>query len=263
MSVFGITMVKDEADIIGSTLPRMAAQLDGVIVADNMSSDGTSEILRQIASRFPHVEVVDDEEPAYLQSAKMTALADRARNAGATWVVPFDADEVWVWKDGAFKLWDLAHAEGPASVIAATLFDHVATQVDGESPDPVERMCWRRAEPSGLAKVACRTLPGLVIDMGNHGAHYPGKVVTTADPSFVVHHYPYRSAAQMTGKARNGAAAYAAAGSRLSPETGRHWRDYGALLDAHGPEAIDEVFRTWFYSRDPQADGLVCDPCPV
>jgi hypothetical protein len=70
-----------------------------------------------------------------------------------------------------------------------------------------------------------------------------------------VRHYPYRSPEQMIRKARNGAAAYAA--TDLPETVGQHWRDYGRLTD----EQIGEVFRRYFWSADPEADGLVHDPC--
>jgi hypothetical protein len=45
--------------------------------------------------RDSRVHVVTDREPAYFQAAKMTRLARAAARAGADWVVPFDADELW------------------------------------------------------------------------------------------------------------------------------------------------------------------------
>ena len=84
-------MVKDEADIVAATVAHMCGQVDAVIVADNNSTDGTRDILDGLP-----VTVVDDPDPAYYQSRKMTALAGRARvEFDATWVIPFDADEWW------------------------------------------------------------------------------------------------------------------------------------------------------------------------
>jgi glycosyltransferase involved in cell wall biosynthesis len=248
MTTFAISMVRDEADIIGATVAHMLGQVDHVIVADNGSTDDTRAILSDLG-----VEVVDDPDPAYYQSRKMTALAQRAAAAGATWVVPFDADEIWCAADG--RIADLL-AASTVDVVTAALYDHVPSALDPDVADPVRRIGWRRATPTPLPKVACRVAPDLVIAQGNHAATYDRPHVEVA--GLVVHHYPYRSADQFVRKARNGSQAYRA--TDLPDTAGAHWRQYGDLLDAHGPEVLAGVFRRWFWSPDPTADGLVWDP---
>ena len=254
MTVWGVCMVRDEADIIGWTLPRMAAQLDGVIVADNRSSDETPTILCELSYKWP-IHVVEDTEPAYMQSEKMTALAWQAAERGAEWIVPFDADEVWWSPLGPLR--DVVRHDD-ADVIEAKVFDHVVSSMDDVSlSDPVKRITRRRPSALRLPKVACRVRPGLVVEQGNHGARYPGDVLQVGQ-EIEVRHFPYRSVEQMARKARNGAEAYRAAGDRLPETTGQHWRDYGRLLDERGIEAIEEIFMTWFYGGN-----TVDDPCPV
>lgn len=260
MTVFGISMMRDEDDILPYTLPRMAAQLDYVLVCDNLSADPT--LLYETAYRLGNVTVIHDPEPAYFQSIKMTRLADQARELGADIVVPFDADEVWV-ATGQRPLKDvLAELPQHFAVFYAALYDHVVTGLDESSDsDPVTRIAWRRSEPLSLPKVAARILPGLVIEAGNHGAHYPGEVLSTS-LDITIHHFPYRSVEQMARKSRNGAAAYAAAGDALPHTTGQHWRDYGRFLEQSGIGAIEEIFTTWFYEADPR-EKLTWDPCPL
>ena len=91
MTVFGICMTRDEDDIIGPVIEKMLLQVDHIIVADNGSTDKTREILDSLP-----ITVVDDPERGYFQSRKMTALAHLAAEKGATWIVPFDSDEVLV-----------------------------------------------------------------------------------------------------------------------------------------------------------------------
>ena len=45
MITFGVSMVRDEADVIEGTLRHMADEVDELIVADNGSVDGTTDIL--------------------------------------------------------------------------------------------------------------------------------------------------------------------------------------------------------------------------
>lgn len=244
MTVVAISMVRDEADIIEATVGHMIGQVDHIIVADNRSVDGTRGILESL-----DITVVDDPEVGYFQSDKITALAHRARlEFGATWVVPFDADEWWVHPEG--RIADVLESVTAWPVVEAELFDHVATGVDPDGP-PVERMQWRRRTPSGLPKVACRTGEDLVIHQGNHGASYEAPHLSTS--GLVVHHFPYRSAEQFSRKAANGAEAYAA--TDLSCDIGKHWRDYGALSD----EQRRDVFRRWFWVPEPD-DSFVHDP---
>lgn len=255
MTVVAVSMVRDEADIIGATVEHMIRQVDHVVVADNLSTDATRSILERLAC-----EVLDDDDPGYRQSEKMTALARyAAKEHGADWVVPFDADEWWYSPHG--RIADVLEAVAPQWLVAsADLFDHVATGVDKPHDNPVKRIGWRRTNPVPLSKVACRWRDDLTIEQGNHGARYDGGATVLAG-QLVVRHFPYRSAEQFVRKARNGAQAYAA--TDLPPDVGAHWRQYGAIAEAHGDEACADIFRQWFWVAEPQHDpGLIYDPAP-
>lgn len=259
MNLWGITMVRDEMDILPYTLPRMLQQVDGLVVADNMSTDGTDEFLFDFASRYDNVVLEWDDNPAYFQSEKMSALAHVAAEHGADFVVPFDADEVWVTEHGILK--DCLDVWPGYELFDIHLYDHVVSALDrNDTSDPVTQITWRRVQSNPLPKVMCKVEPGLVIEQGNHGARYPGPVQTCHLFSTHIHHYPYRSAEQMIRKARNGAAAYAAAGPLIPETTGQHWRDYGKLTD----EQLTEVFYKWFYENDPENNpAVVHNPCPL
>jgi len=244
-----VTMVKDEADIIERVVRHMADEVSAVIVADNMSTDGTREILDRLADDI-ELHVVDDFEVGYHQSRKMTELGALARtHYGAEWIVPFDADEWWYSPFGTIREVLSGLAE-QWLVMPATLYDHVATGEDSEDPDPIARLGWRRVHAGAMPKVACRWRDDLVIEMGNHSASYQGGA-TTYESQLVVRHFPYRSVEQLVRKVRNGAAAYAA--TDLDAEFGAHWRQWGQILDQSGPEAIDELFHTWYWRQNPRA----------
>ena len=249
MITAAVSMVRDEADIVETTVRHMLTQVDIVIVADNRSVDGTREILDGLP-----VHVIDDPERGYYQSEKMTRLAHLARlEYRADWVVPFDADEWWFHPDG--RIGDVLESIEHWPIVTAELYDHVATGDDPPGMSPVAAMSWRRADPAPLPKVACRTAPDLVIHQGNHGANYTDPVPQTS--GLHVRHFPYRSPEQFARKAINGAEAYAA--TDLPEDMGKHWRDYGALAAANGEEALHDVFRDWFWVATPTPD-LVFDP---
>lgn len=247
--IAAVTMVRDEADILPLTLGNMLAQTDLVIVADNGSTDETPEILAQFIEDGANLIVHDDPEVAYYQSAKVTALAHEARELGAYWVIPFDADEWW---QGGASLRDILNGLPPEALIAeAALFDHVA------SP---EGMDYRRAEAAPLRKVAVRAAEGLTIHQGNHSAAFDRiRHPLTVTGQLEVHHFPYRSPEQFVRKAVNGGRAYEA--SNLPPSIGAHWRGYYETFKREGAQALIDHFYKWFWSDDPEADGLIHDPC--
>lgn len=255
MTTIAVSMVRNEIDVIEGCLRHMAAEVDALIVADNGSTDGTRDVLDRLSRELP-LTVLDDPDPAYYQSTKMSALADRAGAAGARWIVPFDADEIWYSPHG--RIADaLALAAG--NVATATLLNHWGTAVDPPGPDPFVTMRWRAAEPGALPKVAFQWRQGAVIHQGNHGVDIPGPV-HQADGVLELRHFPYRSAAQFVAKARQGAAAYRA--TNLPPSMGAHWRMYGQVLDEHGPEALEDHYRRHFWHLVPVDAGLVEDPAP-
>jgi hypothetical protein len=248
-------MVRNEIDVIEGCLRHMAGEVDDMIVADNMSTDGTREVLQELAEELP-LTVVDDLEVGYYQSRKMTDLADRALAEGADWIVPFDADELWVSTLGPIR--DVLRlAKG--NVAPAELFNHWTTAVDPLGSDPFITMEWRDPGPSVLPKVAFKASVGAVIQQGNHGVTLPGPV--HLEPGLLaVHHFPYRSVDQFTAKSRQGADAYKA--TDLAASVGAHWRLYGEVLEKYGESALHEHFRRHFWHLVPVDSGLVHDPAP-
>lgn len=256
MSVIGISLAKNNADIIKATAEHMIQQCDHVIIMDNMSIDGA----RQILGRLP-ITVIDDKEPGYYQSRKMTDLAKVARNMGAEWVVPFDSDEFWYSPFGTIK--DVLSNLKPQWLVAtADLYDHVtSTEDDPDELNPLKRIGWRRSYKGMLPKVACRWREDLVIEQGNHSAGYHGGT-TRHNGELIVRHFPYRSPEQFIRKVRDGVAAYAA--TDLPESSGAHWKDYGRILDSMGEEGLIQVYNTWFHLDQPHTlKDVIYDPAPM
>lgn len=244
--IVAVGMVRDEADIIAPVVTQLLAQgVDRILVADNLSTDKTRSILDDLAARHP-VTVLEDDEPGYYQSVKMSALAERAREEGATWVLPFDADEWWYGLDGTIAE---VLADCSADVIKALGHDHLPSRSDPPLDNPVRRLGWRRRGYQTWPKVVFRAVPGVYLHMGNHDVEHPGARTTGL---LEYRHYQYRSPEQMAHKVRVGKAAYEA--STVHELHGTHWRRLGALSD-------EELLAEWEALLD--EPNLTYDPAPM
>lgn len=238
--IAGICMVRDEADIIEATIRHHLAEgLDRVYVADNLSTDGTRDILNALVAEGLPLFIIDDPDPAYEQATKMTKLARRAMANGADWIVPFDADEFFYSPDG--RLADvLAKCPPQMGVIAARGWDHIARD------DSEGLSVWRRPDLQPLPKVVFRASSGRVkLHMGNHGVDHP---LPTGNGPVEYRHFQYRSLEQLRRKVTQGTAAYAL--TDFGPEIGAHWRQAALDPDAEWSSRMAE-------------DGLVFDPAPI
>lgn len=243
-------MVRDEADVIDTVLRHLIASgVDHLIVADNLSTDATPHILNDLEACGAPITIVQDPVLAYEQSKKMSRLSDMAAEMGATWVLPFDADEVWYGVDpqtgGPCRISDaLSQVEDDVQVVRAPGWDHLQREAPYGTFSP-----WRRPQTQQLAKVAYRAQHGAVLHMGNHDVSIKGRDVIGP---LAYRHFQYRSLEQMTRKLRNGRQAYEA--SDIHPLHGTHWR-------AGGLKSDDELAAEW--AALCATDGLVFDPAPI
>lgn len=268
MSVCAVMLVKDEIDIVGYTIDHLAEEVDEVVVADNRSTDGTAEMLRELA-KDGRIRLEYDPDPGYWQAQKTTRLALEALDRGHQWVVPCDADEWWYATDGRPIRDYLAGLAPDVSLVEAPLYNHLPTALDPPTylhgftatsdpgtPNPFQRIGWRQRECGALPKVAVRLRPQLEIRQGNHSAWAPGSGLAVRG-GLVVRHFSWRSAEQYLRKIRNGERAYGA--TNLGADVGAHWR----MFEGKPDEAVVEHFETWFWMSDPaNRDDLIFDPAP-
>ena len=240
----------------------MLREVDHVLVADNRSVDGTDEILRSL----DRVTVVVDPDPNFhvgeQQGQRTMALAGLAAQRGARWVIPFDADEVWVARDGRRVGDVLEDLPDDVLLARAMMRNHVITDRDPPGLDPLARMVYRRPKIR-TPKVACRTASGLWIMKGNHHATYRGVArPPCVDGLLFVHHYPVRSEEQFVRKIR-----YQADGLWGSVFPGPPYMSHEKAasmrtLEEEGEDALRAKFYEEHWFADPDAAGLVLDPCP-
>lgn len=229
-SVWAISVVKNEADIIERTITHLVEQgVDSILVADNGSTDGTLSILRTLEDRLG-IYVAVDHEPGHFHGQKMDALARAAARAGADWIVPFDADELWFAADDT----TLADALRSCHASIARAEMHNAFPIEGSSSGP--EWCIDRVS-APLEKVAFKWHPLAQLHHGNHAVTRPGR---SSSPLRIVH-LPWRSLSQFESKVRIGAAAMDTAYGMRVVAGGDHWRDLRDLDRAALHEAWDDL----------------------
>lgn len=261
MTLWGVTMVKDELDVLPYTLAHMIGEgVDGLIIADNLSTDGTWEWLCTHVPDLPCETILErDEEVAYYQSVKMTGHYQHATRLGADWVIPFDADEVWHSSDGRSLATFFAELGPDVDCAEAAIYNYFPTSGDDPAKEiPFQRILHRDPMVSVMVKTAVRAaVPGLVVEQGNHGAHAE-RPLRAARGSLTVGHFPWRSPDQFERKVANGSRAYDATGATMGSAQGAHWRQHGQILHDSGSAALRQVYDEWFL--DPPID---LQRCPV
>jgi hypothetical protein len=199
MRLVMIMAVRDAADVVRENLDYHLSQgVDLALVTDHRSGDGTTRILREYERRGA-VRLLRRRGP-WDQAAQYTELAQLAvREHGADWVLPNDADEFWLPREGTVREALLA-APAEAAFLRCRRVNFVATPEDG-------RVWWQRMtlrqrlssndQGSPLpGKVVHRAWPGLEIRKGNHrpaeGAPGKGAALETVE----VLHFQMRSYGQ-------------------------------------------------------------------
>ena len=244
MTIHAVTVVRDEADIISTTVEHLLAEgVDRVWVLDHCSTDTTPALLGDLAATHPDRVWVDrDDEPGHHQANRITTLAMQARAAGAEWVIPFDADELWYAPGSTLAEF---FTDCRYDSVQCVGFDHICRDLTGGT---VETITYRRPYPQQIPKVAFRPSARNYVDEGNHHVSQPGRVGSGLE----LRHFQYRSFDQMRRKVRQGARAADEAGQH--PMYAAHWRNLATLSD-------DELEVEWMTLC--ATDDLIHDPAPV
>jgi glycosyltransferase involved in cell wall biosynthesis len=97
MKIHGLSLVKNEADIIGQSLAAAAAWADSIYVYDNGSDDGTWEIVRDLAGTYPQIIPYKREARPYSQSLRKDLFEIyRVHGVPGDWWCLLDADEFFI-----------------------------------------------------------------------------------------------------------------------------------------------------------------------
>ena len=142
-------LARDEADIVDAQLKfHLNAGVDFVVAMDNLSEDGTTEILESYAKEGSLHLIRQDSE--YLRQAEWITQLGRlaATDFGADWVIHSDADEFW-WPRGESLKDVLASIPSRYGVVRA-LLRHFVPRPDDGSTSFAERMTVRVSTSSPI-----------------------------------------------------------------------------------------------------------------
>ncbi|MGH1523648.1 glycosyltransferase family 2 protein [Leifsonia sp. L25] len=231
-------MVRDEADIIGPMIEHHLAQgIDRIIVTDNGSRDGTTEILESFGSA---IDLRHDPVHRKQQFSVVTAMArDAYTRYGADWVVNADADEFWFPRQTGTTLADVFAKLDPAIVtFTVPVIDMTGDPAaDGTG---LQRLTLRDLRPTERLKeigLRAHSTPDAVhigsaeveVAQGNHFVNLKNGAPVPDELGLEVLHFPWRSWRQFATKVENAGLAYNANPDLLPSPNHHGMREYGRL----------------------------------
>jgi hypothetical protein len=199
--VWGVVVARNEEVRLPGSIRHLIDQgVDHVVVADNGSTDHTADLVAEMADELP-VTLLQDREPGYYHARKVSRMARAATRRGASWIVPFDADELWY--GAGERLSDVLRA-GRGDIYPAPMFDHRPSFDLPDTNDPYVEIIDRTVLP-GPNKVAMRAHLLTAVHQGNHWLNDPGVVQRGA---LEIRHFPYLGLEHLRRKVEYTVSAY-------------------------------------------------------
>ena len=247
--IIGLSMVKNEGDIIEPFIRHNARYLDFMVILDNASVDDTRQIALKCARELKTVVVTDSSEFGYTQSERMTQLLLYSQSAYfADFVLLLDADEFISTPDRqTFELSLSSIPQGGVGLIPWRTFVLTPADMGGSSEDPPRSLRHRRNIEYPLYRKAVLRLDGvyrqdLHVNQGNHGiASGRPRLAKVILDDLPLLHFPVRSREQLVCKSVVGWMAYSAKNPAARRDfDGLHWRDYFDRVTA-GRSALSDT----------------------
>ncbi|MET4096677.1 glycosyltransferase family 2 protein [Arthrobacter sp. UYCu712] len=273
MQTVSLTMVKNEQDIIEAFVRHNLRSIDHMFIADNLSTDGTLEILQALKAEGLPLTIDTDEDQALRQSHKMTTMYRKAfRQNDFDYVFLLDADEFLDLDREEMISLRRAHGSGTAYYVKRVNYLYGGEVVDGRETSFFELMSNRDTEPETDKSMIfhdaakCRRFR---IGNGNHHIRDwsqddgPRVSVKPEREFALIRHFPIRSVAQYMRKGLLGwfAMQLRVPGANEPKSTvGSHWRtQYRLILEQDcnvGPEELignlyGDRYGARFGTRDP------------
>jgi Glycosyl transferase family 2 len=250
-------LVRNEADIISSNIDFHLDQgVDFIIATDNLSVDGTTDILRAYERRgvLHYIHQPDDDYAQHRWVTNMARLA--CTQFAADWVINNDADEFWYPEQGDLKQ--------VLNAIPASCYSVAARRVNF-LPRPMEEgdffadtLIVRELHSLNAlgqplpGKVCHRACADIEVGQGNHEVCRDGHQVAVEPAPITILHFPMRSYQQFANKIAKGGAAYRR-NTYLPAEIGSTWRH---LYEVWQRGELDAYFQKSVVDDDAIAQGL-------
>ena len=257
--IYSLLLVKNEADVIAASLTDACRWSDKIIVIDNGSTDGTWEIVQQLAKSYSQIVPWLRYEGAF--HIGLRAKAFRAfrheLNKDDWWNVRLDADEFYQGDVRSF----LAKVPKQYRTVKKESKDYVLTQEDlvqhtftGDFSK--DKQFITHALPERRRER--RFMRNSVLLCWLEQWRYPHPWGRVYDKFIPVEHYQFRSPEQMTKRFAVRRQAKADGCGSFSHEQGQSWRDYlltnkqleEKYLLAHIEDAFAESDRVLYQGRN-------------
>lgn len=190
--------VRNEVDILDHNLAyHLSHVVDHVIAIDNLSTDGSHQILEKYRD-LGRLTLLTSDDESYSQDVWVKTMTAEAITWGADWVIHVDADEFW-WpeKDNLKSL--LMELPNDVLAVSAPRYDFLPSIDSGlsvfkdlESINVVGNRI--------MGKICHRALPEISTSFGNHHALKSGIRLKTDSLPVSVLHFPVRSWEQFENK---------------------------------------------------------------
>lgn len=263
--ILGLSMVKNEQDVIEPFVRHNMRFLDALLIIDNKSKDRTREILELLCGEFPNLEIYDDPSFAFRQWDRITSLLHASQsNWPADFAVFLDADEFLLANDrAAFEATLDTIPRGGAGRMPWRTY--VLTPGTAESPilDPPRSIEWRRVredppEYKCILRLDRELRPDLIVQFGAHGVVTPdGVSVPEIFLDLPLAHFPVRNAEQLIAKTVIGWLACLKLMHEGIPKTEMCWQwreSFEAIARGELPKGEDLALASYVYGMTKRID---------
>lgn len=236
MKIFGIMVVKNEADIVGHALKAACDWCDEIYVLDNGSTDNTWHLVQELSNLNPQIVPFRQTDEPFFESIRAKVFhAYRNRAVDGDWWCRLDADEFYVQSPRKFLqkvnrhdvVWAI-HLQYYLTREDVVLFETSPASFDECVPLNV-RYRWYKADSSETRFFRHRSRL-----QWDDSAAWPRHLGRVFPERILLRHYKYRSPAQIQTRMRTRLAVFERGGI-----AGHHWKSTDRETGIADKEGLD------------------------